>query len=98
MRGEVVAVKVQPGDDVTAGQVVAVLSAMKMEMAVQSNMAGKVNQLIYPSPSICLYLSIYLSISMYLSIYLSTEQRARYQSRVQQHNSLLASSTPTDGV
>ena len=35
MKGEVVAVKVAPGEAVEAGQVVAVLSAMKMEMAVQ---------------------------------------------------------------
>jgi len=42
MLGEVVALKVSPGDEVSQGQVVAVLSAMKMEMAVQSNVAGKV--------------------------------------------------------
>lgn len=42
MKGDVVALKVHPGDEVTAGQVVAVVSAMKMEMAVQSNMSGKV--------------------------------------------------------
>jgi len=40
MKGEVVVVKVKPGDVVEAGQVVAVLSAMKMEMAVQSQMNG----------------------------------------------------------
>jgi len=42
MRGDVVTLKVQPGDEVAAGEVVAVLSAMKMEMAVQSNVSGKV--------------------------------------------------------
>lgn len=42
MKGDVVTVKVQPGDEVTAGQVVAVLSAMKMEMAVQSHISGTV--------------------------------------------------------
>ena len=29
---------------------------------------------------------------------LATEQRARVQSRIQQHKSLLAPSTPTDGI
>ena len=42
MKGEVVVVKVSPGDSVEAGQVVAVLSAMKMEMAVQSSVSGTV--------------------------------------------------------
>jgi len=42
MKGEVVAVKVAPGEAVEAGQVVAVLSAMKMEMAVQSSVTGVV--------------------------------------------------------
>jgi len=42
MKGDVVEVKVQPGDLVAKGQVVSVLSAMKMEMAVQSNVSGKV--------------------------------------------------------
>ena len=37
-----VAVKVAPGDEVTAGDVVAVVSAMKMEMAVQAQVTGKV--------------------------------------------------------
>jgi len=40
MLGEVVALKVGPGDEVASGQVVAVLSAMKMEMAVQSTSSG----------------------------------------------------------
>ena len=43
MKGEVVAVKVTPGEAVEAGQVVAVLSAMKMEMAVQSTSSGIVS-------------------------------------------------------
>jgi len=42
MKGEVVVVKVSPGDHVEAGQVVAVISAMKMEMAVQSQVSGVV--------------------------------------------------------
>jgi len=42
MKGDVVVVKVVPGDTVEAGQVVAVISAMKMEMAVQSNVSGVV--------------------------------------------------------
>jgi len=42
MKGDVVQVKVVPGETVEAGQVVAVLSAMKMEMAVQSPISGKV--------------------------------------------------------
>jgi len=33
---------VEPGEVVEAGQVVAVLSAMKMEMSVQAPMGGKV--------------------------------------------------------
>jgi len=42
MKGDVVVVKVVPGDVVEAGQVVAVISAMKMEMAVQSQVGGTV--------------------------------------------------------
>jgi len=42
MKGDVVAVKVAPGDEVTAGDVVAVVSAMKMEMAVQAQVTGKI--------------------------------------------------------
>jgi len=42
MKGDVVVVKVVPGETVEAGQVVAVLSAMKMEMAVQAPIGGKV--------------------------------------------------------
>jgi len=42
MKGDVVVVKVVPGDSVEAGQVVAVISAMKMEMAVQTPVGGVV--------------------------------------------------------
>jgi len=42
MKGDVVVVKVVPGDTVEAGQVVAVISAMKMEMAVQTPVGGVV--------------------------------------------------------
>jgi len=42
MRGDIVAVKVVPGETVEAGQVVAVISAMKMEMAVQCRVSGVV--------------------------------------------------------
>jgi len=42
MKADVVVVKVEPGEVVEAGQVVAVLSAMKMEMAVQAPIGGKV--------------------------------------------------------
>merc|ERR1719228_2532635 len=42
MKADVVVVKVVPGDVVEAGQVIAVLSAMKMEMAVQSSTGGTV--------------------------------------------------------
>merc|ERR1719510_2280336 len=42
MKGEVVVVKVSPGDTVEVGQVVAVISAMKMEMAVQTSVSGTV--------------------------------------------------------
>ncbi len=42
MNGDVIEVKVAPGDAVEKGQVVAVISAMKMEMAVQAGVSGKV--------------------------------------------------------
>merc|ERR1719411_635480 len=42
IKGEVVVVKVSPGDTVEVGQVVAVISAMKMEMAVQTSLSGTV--------------------------------------------------------
>jgi biotin carboxyl carrier protein len=35
MKGEVIEIKVAVGDPVEKGQVVAIISAMKMEMAVQ---------------------------------------------------------------
>ena len=37
MKGEIIEVKVAVGDPVEKGQVVAIISAMKMEMAVQVN-------------------------------------------------------------
>merc|ERR1719508_553195 len=43
MKGHVIDVKVFPGDHVEAGEVVVILSAMKMEMAVQSPVSGKVS-------------------------------------------------------
>ncbi len=42
MTGRVVAVKVAAGDDVAAGQVVAILEAMKMEYRLEAAVAGKV--------------------------------------------------------
>lgn len=42
MKGEVVEIKVAKDDVVEKGQVVAVMSAMKMEMAVQVNVSGTV--------------------------------------------------------
>jgi pyruvate carboxylase len=42
MKGDVIDVKVSVGDTVVKGQVVAVISAMKMEMAVQAGASGKV--------------------------------------------------------
>ena len=50
MKGEIIEVKVAVGDVVKKGQVVAIISAMKMEMAVQVNL-----QLIF---AICSVLSI----------------------------------------
>jgi pyruvate carboxylase len=38
MKGEVIELKVAVGDPVEKGQVVAIISAMKMEMAVQVNL------------------------------------------------------------
>ena len=46
MRGDVVDVKVKVGDKVEKGQVVAVISAMKMEMAVQAPASGVVQQVL----------------------------------------------------
>ena len=45
MKGDVVDLKVKVGDQVKKGQVVAVISAMKMEMAVQANADGVVVQM-----------------------------------------------------
>ncbi len=42
----VVALRVQPGQDVEAGQTVAVLESMKMETAVQAPFAGRVRELL----------------------------------------------------
>lgn len=42
MNGDVIEMKVQVGDEVKKGQVVCVVSAMKMEMAVQAMQDGKV--------------------------------------------------------
>lgn len=56
MKGEVLEIKVALGDAVEKGQVVAVMSAMKMEMAVQVNVSGIVTaihvakgNMVYPS-------------------------------------------------
>ena len=46
MKADVVEVKVAVGDEVEKGQVVAVLSAMKMEMAVQAATSGVVRQVL----------------------------------------------------
>lgn len=45
MPGEVLSIKVKEGDVVTKGQPLAILSAMKMEMVVQSPTAGKVKSI-----------------------------------------------------
>lgn len=42
MAGTLMSVDVQVGDKVTAGQDVAVLESMKMQMAIQSEVAGTV--------------------------------------------------------
>lgn len=44
MPGEVIAIKVKVGDKVEKGQALAVMSALKMEMVVQSPVAGKVTK------------------------------------------------------
>ena len=46
MKGDVIDLKVKVGDEVNKGQVVVVLSAMKMEMAVQAPKSGKVKQIL----------------------------------------------------
>ena len=44
--GRVISIKVQAGDDVKAGQEVAVLEAMKMENSINADFAGKVRQVL----------------------------------------------------
>jgi len=46
MKGDIVDVKVAVGDKVEKGQVLAVVSAMKMEMAVQAPLAGKIKKVL----------------------------------------------------
>lgn len=46
MKGDVIDVKVKVGDKIEKGKVVAVLSAMKMEMAVQATKSGVVKQVL----------------------------------------------------
>lgn len=45
MPGEVIAIKVKKGDKVEKGQQLAIMSAMKMEMVVQSPLAGVVKNI-----------------------------------------------------
>ncbi|WNC12843.1 acetyl-CoA carboxylase biotin carboxyl carrier protein subunit [Brevibacillus brevis] len=44
MAGTVLNILVQPGDEVSAGQDVVVLESMKMEVPIQSEVAGKVSE------------------------------------------------------
>ena len=46
MPGTVLAVKVQAGDEVVAGQVLVVMESMKMELSLESPRAGKVAQIL----------------------------------------------------
>ena len=46
MPGTVVAIKVKDGQEVTKGQPVLVISAMKMEMVVNAPVSGKVKNII----------------------------------------------------
>jgi len=45
MPGEVLSIKVKVGDKVTKGQPLAIVSAMKMEMVVQSPLAGVIKSI-----------------------------------------------------
>lgn len=45
MPGEVIAIKVKNGDKVEKGQQLAIMSAMKMEMVVQSPVAGVIKNI-----------------------------------------------------
>lgn len=45
MPGKVISVKVKPGDEIKANQVVVVLEAMKMENEIMSEAAGKVKEI-----------------------------------------------------
>lgn len=44
MAGTVLNILVQPGDEVSAGQDVVVLESMKMEVPIQSEVAGRVSE------------------------------------------------------
>ena len=44
--GKVIAIKVQAGDEIKAGQEVMILEAMKMENSINSDFAGKVKQVL----------------------------------------------------
>ena len=46
MPGEVIAIKVKVGDKVEKGQALAVMSALKMELVVQSPIAGTVSKIV----------------------------------------------------
>ncbi|VEL39359.1 unnamed protein product [Protopolystoma xenopodis] len=45
MPGEILEVRVKPGDQVTKGQPMATLSAMKMEMVVSAPISGKISRI-----------------------------------------------------
>jgi acetyl-CoA carboxylase biotin carboxyl carrier protein len=46
MAGTVLEIKVKPGDSVAKGQEVAVLESMKMEVPLQSDVAGRVTKVL----------------------------------------------------